>query len=246
MRRSGRSLSVITYGMMVHESLKAAEEVAGEGIDVEVLDLRTLSPLDKPAILATVRRTHKVVIVHEDSLTGGLGGEIAGIIGQEAFDVLDGPITRVAAPDAPATPFNGFLEDLYLPNAEKIAKAIRELAAYSGNHRDTTRRATSPSPGGEGRGEGGLAINAERYLQAPARPHPSPLPQEREWSIASFVTCWLAISLAHAHRPRQALAAPLRAVVGVGLRGDGLGLHRVERPRLEGKVIWSLGSMSVM
>ena len=129
-RRSGRRLSVITYGMMVHESLKAAEEVAGEGIDVEVLDLRTLSPLDKPAILATVRRTHKVVIVHEDSLTGGLGGEIAGIIGQEAFDVLDGPITRVAAPDAPATPFNSYLEDLYLPNAEKIARAIRELAAY--------------------------------------------------------------------------------------------------------------------
>ena len=129
-RRSGRSLSVITYGMMVHESLKAAEEVASEGIDVEVLDLRTLSPLDKPAILATVRRTHKVVIVHEDSLTGGLGGEIAGIIGQEAFDVLDGPITRVAAPDAPATPFNSYLEDLYLPNAEKITRAIRDLAAY--------------------------------------------------------------------------------------------------------------------
>jgi len=129
-RRRGESLSVITYGMMVHESLKAAEEVSGEGIDVEVLDLRTLSPLDKAAILDTVRRTHKVVIVHEDSLTGGLGGEIAGIIVQEAFDLLDGPIVRVAAPDAPATPFNSALEELYLPNAEKIARAIRDLARY--------------------------------------------------------------------------------------------------------------------
>ncbi len=128
--RPGRHLSIITYGMMLHESLKAAEIVASEGIDVEVLDLRTLSPLDKPAILESVKRTHKVIIVHEDSLTGGLGGEIAAIIASEAFDTLDGPIVRVAAPDAPATPFNSTLEESYLPNTVKIEKAIRELAAY--------------------------------------------------------------------------------------------------------------------
>jgi 2-oxoisovalerate dehydrogenase E1 component beta subunit len=129
-RRPGRDLTVVTYGMMVHETLKAASEVAAEGIEVEIVDLRTISPLDKATILESVRRTHKVAIVHEDSLTGGFGGEIAAIVAQEAFDTLDGPIVRVAAPDAPATPFNGFLEELYLPNASKIATAIRELAAY--------------------------------------------------------------------------------------------------------------------
>jgi 2-oxoisovalerate dehydrogenase E1 component beta subunit len=129
-RRAGRDLTILTYGMMVHESLKAAEAVVGEGIEVEVVDLRTISPLDKGTILESVRRTHKVLIVHEDSLTGGFGGELAAIVGSEAFDSLDGPILRVAAPDAPATPFNTSLEELYLPNADKIAKAIRELAAY--------------------------------------------------------------------------------------------------------------------
>ena len=129
-KRSGHDLTVLTYGMMVHETLKAADAVAADDISVEVVDLRTLSPLDKPVILESVRRTHKVMIVHEDSLTGGLGGELAGIIASEAFDTLDGPIIRVAAPDAPATPFNGRLEESYLPNAEKIEKAIRDLAAY--------------------------------------------------------------------------------------------------------------------
>jgi 2-oxoisovalerate dehydrogenase E1 component beta subunit len=129
-RRTGRNLTIVTYGMMVHESLKAAEAVAAEGIEVEIVDLRTISPLDKATVLGSVRRTHKVLIVHEDTLTGGFGGEIAAIVAQEAFDTLDGPITRVAAPDGPATPFNGLLEELYLPNAAKIAAAIRELAAY--------------------------------------------------------------------------------------------------------------------
>jgi len=115
---------------MVHESLKAADTLAGEGVDVEIVDLRTISPLDKPTILESVRRTHKVAIVHEDSLTGGFGGELAAIVAGEAFDALDGPIVRVAAPDAPATPFNGYLEDLYLPDAAKIVSALRDLAAY--------------------------------------------------------------------------------------------------------------------
>jgi 2-oxoisovalerate dehydrogenase E1 component beta subunit len=128
--RPGRHLSVLTYGMMVHESLKAAEALAPEGIEAEVVDLRTLAPLDRATVLDSVRRTHKAMIVHEDSLTGGFGGELAAILASEAFDTLDGPIVRVAAPDSPATPFNSYLEDLYLPNADKIARAMRELAAY--------------------------------------------------------------------------------------------------------------------
>jgi 2-oxoisovalerate dehydrogenase E1 component beta subunit len=128
--RPGTTLSVLTYGMMVHESLKAADQVASEGIHAEIVDLRTVSPLDKETILDSVRRTHKVLIAHEDSLTGGFGGELAAIAASEAFDQLDGPIVRVAAPDAPATPFNDDLEALYLPGADNIARAMRELAAY--------------------------------------------------------------------------------------------------------------------
>ena len=116
--------------MMLHEALKAAETLAGEGIAAEVLDLRTLAPLDKPAILESVKKTGKVLIVHEDNLTGGLGGEIAALIGQEAFEYLDGPITRLAAPDVPAMPFSHPLQDFFLPNADKIAAAARKLAAY--------------------------------------------------------------------------------------------------------------------
>lgn len=128
--RPGTSLTVLTYGMMVHESLKAAEAVRADGIDPEIVDLRTISPLDRETILASVRRTHKVLIVHEDSLTGGFGGELAAIVASDAFDQLDGPIRRVTAPDSPATPFNDELESRYLPNADKVAAAMRELAAY--------------------------------------------------------------------------------------------------------------------
>jgi 2-oxoisovalerate dehydrogenase E1 component beta subunit len=129
-KRKGDDLTIIGYGMMLHESLKAAEVLSGEGISAEVLDLRTLSPLDKPAILESVKKTGKALIVHEDNLTGGLGGEIAAIIAQEAFEYLDGPITRLAAPDVPAVPFSHPLQDFFLPGADKIAAAARTLASY--------------------------------------------------------------------------------------------------------------------
>lgn len=128
--RSGDDLTIITYGLMFHESLKAAEALAREGISAEVIDLRTLAPLDKSTILASVKKTGKVLIVYEDNLTGGLGAEVAAIIAQEAFEYLDGPITRVAGPDVPAMPFSHPMQDFFLPNAEKIAVAARKLAAY--------------------------------------------------------------------------------------------------------------------
>ncbi len=128
--RSGDDLTIITYGLMFHESLKAAETLSREGISVEVIDLRTLAPLDKPTILASVKKTGKVLIVYEDNLTGGLGAEVAAIIAQEAFEHLDGPITRLAGPDVPAMPFSHPMQDFFLPNAEKIAAAARKLAAY--------------------------------------------------------------------------------------------------------------------
>jgi 2-oxoisovalerate dehydrogenase E1 component beta subunit len=129
-KRPGRDLTVIGYGLMLHEALRAADMVAPEGIDVEVVDLRTLAPLDKETILASVKKTSKVMIVHEDNKTGGLAGEIAAIIAEEAFDYLDGPITRVCAPDVPGVPFSHPMQDFFMPNADKIAAAIRQLAAY--------------------------------------------------------------------------------------------------------------------
>ncbi|MGH7986840.1 MAG: alpha-ketoacid dehydrogenase subunit beta [Candidatus Binataceae bacterium] len=130
LRQQGDDLSVITYGGTLHQCLDAARIIEKEdGLSVEVLDLRTLLPLDREAILTTARKTGKVLIVHEDRLTGGVGGEIAAIIAEHAFDALDAPIRRVAAADA-HTAFSPPLEQFILPNSDKIVEAIRSLAAY--------------------------------------------------------------------------------------------------------------------
>lgn len=129
-RREGRTLTCVAWGLMVQHSLAAAEAVAGDGIDVEVIDLRTLRPLDKETILRSVEKTARALVVHEDNLTGGFGAEVAAIVAHEGFEYLDAPVTRVAAPDVPAMPFNKPQEDAFLPNPEKIAAAMRTLAAY--------------------------------------------------------------------------------------------------------------------
>ncbi len=130
-KREGDDITIVTYGMMLHHSLKAAETVQAEdGLSVEVIDLRTISPLDKHTVLKSVEKTGKALVVYEDNLTGGFGAEVAAIIAEEAFDSLDGPVTRLASPDVPISPFAGVLEEYVLPNPEKIAKAIRDLAAY--------------------------------------------------------------------------------------------------------------------
>jgi len=129
-KRHGSDISIITYGSTVHHSLEAAGRVSNEdGIDTEVIDLRSLVPLDKQLILDSVKKTGKVLIVHEDTLTGGIGGEIAALISEFAFQYLDAPIKRVAALDAPV-PFAPTLEEYHLPNAEKIAEALRELNRF--------------------------------------------------------------------------------------------------------------------
>ncbi len=129
-KREGTDLCVITYGLMVHYSLEAAEALAREGVSVEVLDLRTLLPLDREAVLAASKKTGRVLIVHEDNLTGGLGGEVAAIIAQDGFDWLDAPVMRLAGPDVPAMGYAKTLEDAYMLSPEKIAAALRKLAAY--------------------------------------------------------------------------------------------------------------------
>jgi len=127
--REGRDLSIVTYGAMVWKSLEAAEQLDKDGVSVEVLDLRTLLPLDDAAIVATVKKTNKLLIVHEDTRTGGLAGEIAARINEQAFEWLDGPIMRVTAHDVPL-PYAPTLEDFVLPQTEDVVKAARWLAAY--------------------------------------------------------------------------------------------------------------------
>jgi len=127
--RAGCDLSIITYAAMVHVALEAAEQLSREGIEVEVLDLRTLSPLDREAIAETVRTTSKVLILHEDVRTGGIAGEISAIINEEAFEALDGPIVRVTAIDTPV-PFSPPQEGYFLPNVADVVREVRKLRAY--------------------------------------------------------------------------------------------------------------------
>jgi 2-oxoisovalerate dehydrogenase E1 component beta subunit len=127
--REGHDLSIITYAAMVYTALEAAETLSKEGIDVEIVDLRTLAPLDREAIVTTVRKTSKVILLHEHSLTGGLAGEIAAIINEEAFDDLDGPIVRIAGQDSPV-PFSPPQEEYFLPKVSDVVREARHLKAY--------------------------------------------------------------------------------------------------------------------
>ena len=128
--RAGTQITVAAYGLMAHRALEAAELAADEGISVEVIDVRTLRPLDTDTLLGSVRRTGKCVVVYEDNKFGGYGAEIAATIAEQAFDFLDGPILRVAGPDVPAVPYAHALEDWFMVSSERIADAIRQLAAY--------------------------------------------------------------------------------------------------------------------
>jgi pyruvate/2-oxoglutarate/acetoin dehydrogenase E1 component len=127
--RAGRDLTIITFGYQVLNALDAAAELEQEGLDVEVIDLRTLAPLDKEAILASVKKTNKVLVLHEASRTGGIGGEIAATIAEEAFEWLDAPPVRLASLDTPV-PYAPTLEEYYLPQVADILAAARKLAAY--------------------------------------------------------------------------------------------------------------------
>jgi 2-oxoisovalerate dehydrogenase E1 component beta subunit len=128
--REGRDLTVVTYGAMVHVSLEAATTLQAEdGVSVEVLDLRTLLPLDEDAVVESVKRTGKLLVVHEDTRTGGIAGEIAMRVNERAFEWLDGPVLRVTAIDAPV-PYSASLEDYFLPQDGDVVTAARYLANY--------------------------------------------------------------------------------------------------------------------
>ncbi len=128
--REGTDLSIITFGAQVLNALDAAEHLEKEdGLQIEIIDLRTLAPLDKEAILATVKKTNRALVLHEASLTGGIGGEISAIIAEEAFEWLDAPVIRVASIDSPV-PFAPQMEDYFLPQVSEIVEAARKLASY--------------------------------------------------------------------------------------------------------------------
>lgn len=127
--REGRDLSVITYGAMLHVALEAAGRLEAEGIDLEVLDLRTLKPLDQETILASVRKTSRALVLTEEQETGSVAGEVAARIAEHAFTWLDGPVTRLCCPDTPV-PYSPTLEDAYLPNVDKLVAKVRRLASY--------------------------------------------------------------------------------------------------------------------
>lgn len=129
-KRAGANITLVSYGLMLHYCLEAAEAVSQEGLDVEVVDLRTLKPLDTETVLGSVKKTGRLLIVHEDNVTGGVGAEVAALAAGEAFEYLDAPVTRLCGPDVPTMPFAETLEDAYMPNPVKIAESLRALAAY--------------------------------------------------------------------------------------------------------------------
>jgi pyruvate/2-oxoglutarate/acetoin dehydrogenase E1 component len=128
-RREGTDLSIITFGAMVHTALEAAKALAEQGVEAEVIDLRSLAPLDRDAILESVAKTSRVLLLHEATLTGGIGGELAAIIGEHAFEYLDAPIMRVASLDAPV-PYAPPLETAFLPSVTKVVEAAKKLVEY--------------------------------------------------------------------------------------------------------------------
>jgi 2-oxoisovalerate dehydrogenase E1 component beta subunit len=128
-RRAGRDLSILTYGAMVWTALDAAATLESEGIDAEVVDLRTLFPIDEEMLLESVGKTSRAIVLHEATRTGGIGAEVAAVLAERCFDRLDAPVVRVTAPDTPV-PFSPPLEERFLPDAEKLCRAARALVGY--------------------------------------------------------------------------------------------------------------------
>jgi len=129
-RKKGTDLTIVSYGLMYHRSLEAVAELERDGVSIELIDMRTISPWDRETILESVKKTSRVVLVQESSKTGGVMGEIGATIVEEAFDYLDAPVARVCGLDVPAIPFAPPMEHFFLPNAEKISRAVKKVLEY--------------------------------------------------------------------------------------------------------------------
>jgi 2-oxoisovalerate dehydrogenase E1 component beta subunit len=127
--RPGDDITVVTWGAMVYTAEEAAQQLDNDGVSVEIIDLRTIMPWDKAAVLESVRKTSKLLVLHEDTHTGGFGAEIAATVAEEAFEDLDAPVRRITAPDCPV-PFSPPLEKAYIPQIDDVVKGLRELAEY--------------------------------------------------------------------------------------------------------------------
>ena len=129
-KRAGDAATIVTYGLTLHYALQAAETLATEGVEIEVVDLRTVSPIDQDTVLESVRKTNRALVVHEDNISVGVGAEVVALIAAHAFDSLDAPVLRVAGPDIPAMPFAPTLEAAYMPTTDKIESSLRRLLEY--------------------------------------------------------------------------------------------------------------------
>jgi 2-oxoisovalerate dehydrogenase E1 component beta subunit len=129
LHREGRDVTLVTWGAMVHTAAEAAEALAEEGVSLEIVDLRSILPWDREAVLESVRKTSRLVVLHEDTLTAGFGAEIAATVAEEAFEALDAPVRRIAAPDAPV-PFSPPLERAFIPQVGDVVDAVRQIAAF--------------------------------------------------------------------------------------------------------------------
>jgi 2-oxoisovalerate dehydrogenase E1 component beta subunit len=128
--REGRDIAIFTYGIMVHTALEAAQRLAADGFECEVVDLRSLRPLDREAIIASARKCGKVMVAQEPNLAVSISSEVAAIVAEECFEHLDGPVMRIGGPEIPAMPFAHALEEFYLVTPDKLEAALRKLAAY--------------------------------------------------------------------------------------------------------------------
>ena len=125
----GSDVSIITYGAMVHTATEAAKVLKGSGVSCEIIDLRTILPLDKKSIMNSVKKTNKVIILHEQTKTGGVGAEVSALISENCFDYLDGPIIRIAAPDTPV-PYSAQMEEVFIPQPKEVINAVEKLMRY--------------------------------------------------------------------------------------------------------------------
>ena len=129
-KHPGDSLTVVSYGLYVHQAIEAAQRLATEGLSVEVIDLRSIRPMDRTTILASVRKTHKLLIVHEDNKFGGIGAEISAMVAEEALFELDAPIRRLCGPDVPAMGYALPLEEEFMISTDEMAETMREMVRF--------------------------------------------------------------------------------------------------------------------